>query len=48
MSQSTSFGPFEIAFISQKEDDYLIERVFEMKYTNKNVFVCIFIYKTSF
>ncbi len=38
-----SFGPFEIILTSQKEDDSLIERVLELKFTNKTIFVSIFI-----
>ncbi|CAF1025802.1 unnamed protein product [Adineta steineri] len=36
ISQIVSIGPFEIVLLSQKEDDYLIERTLEMKYLNKN------------
>lgn len=43
MLQSTLYRPFEIILVSQKEDDYLIERVFELAYSNKHVLVCIFI-----
>ena len=40
MGQGTLFGPFEIILTSQKEDEQLVERVFELKFINKNVFVC--------
>ncbi|CAF3879471.1 unnamed protein product [Rotaria sp. Silwood2] len=38
VGQVTSYGPFEIIMTSQKEDEQLIERVFELKYINKTVF----------
>ncbi|UJR13295.1 hypothetical protein I4U23_000313 [Adineta vaga] len=36
VSQTITFGPFEILLISQKEDDYLIERILQIKYTSKS------------
>ncbi|CAF0964408.1 unnamed protein product [Adineta steineri] len=36
--QAILFGPFEIMLTSQKEDDQLIERVFELKCVNKSVY----------
>ena len=38
-----TFGPFEISLTSQKEDESLIERVLELKFTNKTAFVRILI-----
>ncbi|CAF1274014.1 unnamed protein product [Adineta ricciae] len=38
VGQGTLFGPFEIVLTSQKEDEQLVERVFELKFVNKNVF----------
>ncbi|CAF0950892.1 unnamed protein product [Rotaria sordida] len=38
IGQVIPYGPFEIVMISQKEDDQLIERVFDVKYINKNAF----------
>jgi len=40
VSQTASFGPFDIVLTSQKEDEALIERVLEIKYTNKKC-ICI-------
>ncbi|UJR34076.1 hypothetical protein I4U23_021486 [Adineta vaga] len=38
VGQAILFGPFEIVLTSQKEDEQLIERVFELKCVNKNLF----------
>ncbi|CAF1627230.1 unnamed protein product, partial [Adineta ricciae] len=38
VSGNVSFGPFEILLSSQKEDDYLIERILQIKYTSKSTF----------
>ena len=43
VGQAIAYGPFEIVMVSQKEDEQLIERVFEMICINKSVHVCIFI-----
>ncbi|CAF3448455.1 unnamed protein product [Rotaria socialis] len=38
VGQLICYGPFEIVLMSQKEDEQLIERVFELKFTNKSAF----------
>jgi protein tyrosine phosphatase len=38
IGQVVPYGPFEIVMVSQKEDEQLIERVFELKCINKSVF----------
>ena len=39
MKQAVCYGPFEITMCSQIEDDELIERVFQLKFVNKNLTV---------
>ena len=39
IGQAIVFGPFEITLSSQKEDDFLIERILQMTYSNKDGFV---------
>lgn len=41
IGQICTFGPFEVLMTSQKEDDCLIERVFDLKSTSKNVYVSV-------
>lgn len=35
----TPVGPFELVLTSQKEDEYLIERVIDLKCLSKNLYV---------
>lgn len=38
LGQPICYGPFQVILVSQKEDEQLIERVFEINFLNKNLF----------
>jgi hypothetical protein len=39
VGQTVSFGPFDVFMTSQKEDESLIERVFDLQPVGTNVYV---------